>query len=65
MSLDPKPVSYLYHLGQAYYVMGQYERYQNKDDQKAMEYYQQAEAYLKKAMETNRNHRPSRSYLVV
>jgi adenylate cyclase len=64
MSLDPKPVYYLYHLGQAFYVMGQYEKYQNGDAQKAMEYYQQAETYLKKAMEMNRNHRPSRSHLV-
>jgi adenylate cyclase len=65
LDLDPhSPVYYFYYLGQAYYVMGQYERYNKGDEQKAMEYYQEAEIQLKKAKDMNSNFRPSRSYLV-
>jgi adenylate cyclase len=64
MSLDPKPVYYRYHLGQAHYVMGQLQKYEMKQDQQAMESYKKAEDYLKQAIEMNRNHRPSRSHLV-
>jgi RNA polymerase sigma factor (sigma-70 family) len=65
MSLDLRvPVCYLCHLGHAYYVIGQVEKYQKGDAQKAMEYYQKAEEYLKRAMEMNRNHRASRLHLV-
>jgi adenylate cyclase len=54
------PVYYLRHLGQAYYVMGQVERYQKGDDRKATEYYQKAEEHLKRAMEVNSKHRQAR-----
>jgi adenylate cyclase len=54
------PVYYLRHLGQAYYVMGQVERYQKGDDRKATEYYQKAEGHLTRAMEVNSNHRQAR-----
>ena len=65
LELDPQaPVYYFYHLGQAYYVMGQYANYRDKDTQKAMEYYKEAEIQLKKAKDMNPNHRPSRSHLV-
>jgi tetratricopeptide (TPR) repeat protein len=50
------PVYYHRHLGQAYYVMGQDEKYQKKNAEKAKEYYQKAEESLKEA----RNHRPAR-----
>jgi adenylate cyclase len=63
IGLDPKVATYYYYLGQAYYVGGQYERYEKGDEQKAKEYYQEAEIQLKKAMDMNPNHRPSRSYL--
>jgi tetratricopeptide (TPR) repeat protein len=65
LSLDPRaPVYYLRHLGMAYYTMGQVEKYQKGDAQKAMEYCQKAEEYLKRAIEMNRNHRASRLTLV-
>jgi adenylate cyclase len=64
IGLDPKVASYRYHLGQAYYVWGQYERYEKGDEQKAKEYYQEAEIQLKRAMNITPNFRPSRSYLV-
>jgi adenylate cyclase len=62
ISRNPKvPAFYRYHLGQAYYVMGQY---QKGDAQKATECYMQAETHLKEAMNMNRAYRPPRSYLV-
>jgi tetratricopeptide (TPR) repeat protein len=65
LELDPKaPVFYLRHLGMAYYVIGQVEKYQKGDAQKAQEYYQKAEYYLTRAVEMNRNHRASRLTLV-
>jgi adenylate cyclase len=66
LSLDPRaPVYYLRHLGLAYYTMGQVEKYQKGDAQKATEYYQKAEDYLKRAMEMNRKYRLSRLTLVL
>jgi adenylate cyclase len=66
LSLDPRaPVYYLRQLGLAYYTIGQYEKYQKGDAQKAMEYYQKAEYYLKRAMEMNRKYRLSRLTLVL
>jgi adenylate cyclase len=66
LSLDPRaPVYYLRHLGLAYYTIGQYEKYQKGDAQKAMEYYEKAEEYLKSAMEMNRKYRLSRLTLVL
>ena len=66
LSLDPRaPVYYLRHLGLAYYTIGQVEKYQKGDAQKAMEYYQKAEYYLKRAMEINRKYRLSRLTLVL
>jgi adenylate cyclase len=65
LSLDPRaPVYYLRQLGQAYYVMGQVEKYQKGDAQQAMAYYQKAEEYTKRAREMNPNHRASRLQLV-
>jgi adenylate cyclase len=61
LALDPQaPVYYLRQLGQAYYVMGQVEKYQKGDAQQAMGYYQKAEEYLTRAMVVNRNHRQTR-----
>jgi hypothetical protein len=51
------PLYYLRHLGQAYYVMGQVERYQKGNDEKATEYYRKAEQYLD--AERGREHRPT------
>jgi adenylate cyclase len=62
--LDPKPVYYLYHLGQANYVGGQYAKYRDKNIQKAKEYYGKAAEWLEEAKRKNRNHRPSRAHLV-
>jgi adenylate cyclase len=65
LDLDPQaPVYYLRQLGQAYYVMGQVEKYQKGDAQKAQEYYQKAEEYLTRAMKVNPNHRQARLSLV-
>jgi TolB-like protein/class 3 adenylate cyclase len=61
LALDPQaPVYYLRQLGQAYYVMGQVEKYEKESPQQAMEYYQKAEEYLTRAMNVNRNHRQAR-----
>jgi adenylate cyclase len=61
LELDPQaPVSYLRQLGQAYYVMGQVEKYQKGEAQKAQEYYQKAEEHLTRAMKVNPNHRQAR-----
>jgi adenylate cyclase len=61
LELDPQaPVYYLRQLGQAYYVMGQVEKYQKGDAEQAMVYYQKAEEYLTRAMGVNRNHRQTR-----
>jgi adenylate cyclase len=65
LSLDPRaPVNYLRQLGQAYYVIGQIEKYQKGDAQKAQEYYQKAEEHLTRAIKVNRNHRQARLSLV-
>jgi tetratricopeptide (TPR) repeat protein len=53
-----KPVSYLRQLGQAYYVMGQVQKYQKRDALKAQEYYEKAKEPLIEA--SNRNHRQAR-----
>jgi tetratricopeptide (TPR) repeat protein len=65
MDLNPKvPEYYFYHLGLAYYVMGQHEKYWTADAQKAMQYYQNAEENLKKALIINPTYRPASGYLV-
>jgi tetratricopeptide (TPR) repeat protein len=53
-----KPVNYLRQLGQAYYVMGQVQKYQKGDYLKAQEYYEKAKEPLIEA--SNRNHRQAR-----
>jgi tetratricopeptide (TPR) repeat protein len=61
LELDPQaPVSYLRQLGQAYYVMGQVQKYQKGEAEKAQEYYQKAEEHLTRAMKVNPNHRQAR-----
>jgi TolB-like protein/class 3 adenylate cyclase/Tfp pilus assembly protein PilF len=61
LALDPRaPVYYLRQLGQAYYVLGQVEKYEKGDAPQAMAYYRKAEEYLTSAMEVNRNHRQTR-----
>jgi adenylate cyclase len=64
ISLDPKPAYYRYHIGQAYYVMGQYEKYNNGQYEKALGYYRRAEEYLNEAKAMSPKHRPSRGHLV-
>jgi tetratricopeptide (TPR) repeat protein len=44
-----EPVNYLRQLGQAYYVAGQVQKYQEGDDSKAQEYYQKAMYHLERA----------------
>jgi tetratricopeptide (TPR) repeat protein len=50
----PVPAYYYRQLGQAYYVMGQIEKYQKGDAQQAMVHYQEAEGVLIGAKELNR-----------
>jgi tetratricopeptide (TPR) repeat protein len=50
------PAYYLRQLGQAYYVLGQVERYQKENESMAMEYYGKAKAELERAL----NHRQAR-----
>jgi tetratricopeptide (TPR) repeat protein len=65
LNLDRKAqVYYFNHLGHAYYVMGQYEKYRRGDGPKAMAHYQKAEEYLTRALTMNPNHRASRTHLV-
>ena len=64
ISLDPKPAYYRYHIGQAYFVMGQNEKYGKGQYEKALDYYRRAEEYLKEAIAMSPKHRPSRTHLV-
>jgi adenylate cyclase len=61
LALDPRaPVYYLRQLGQAYYVLGQVEKYQKGNAEQAMVYYRKAEEHLTRAKETNPKHRQTR-----
>jgi tetratricopeptide (TPR) repeat protein len=64
ISLDPKPAYYRYHIGQAYYVMGQKEKYDKGQYEQALDYYKKAEEYLNAAKAMSPKHRPSRTHLV-
>jgi adenylate cyclase len=57
------PFFYDYHLGQAYYVLGFLTA--EEDANASRQYYEEAESYLRKALEANKNFRPARTYLVV
>jgi tetratricopeptide (TPR) repeat protein len=55
--LNPRyPFLYAYNLGHVYYVLG----YLTGEH----DYYQEAEKHLREALSRNKNHRPSRAYLV-
>jgi TolB-like protein/Tfp pilus assembly protein PilF len=59
---NPKyPFVYDYYRGHAYCVWGYLT--EGTDANASRDYYQKAEAYLRKALRMNNNHRPSRSYL--